>query len=220
MNYRLVMALMMLVGTVCDADVIYNVTLNTAPLIGNSNAPFALDFQLTSGNSSSGVVNSATLSNFSFGAGGSAGTGHPFSNSGNASGTLSSTVSLNTSGGSFFNEFSQYFNPGSSLSFKLDLTNFAEPAGSFPDEFAFYLIDHTGGPVLTTDTTGNSLIFIDLTGSALHPNVFTTTSDGASITPAITAVPEPGTAPLAALMFLFSAAAGAQRFLFRKLHLP
>jgi hypothetical protein len=92
--------------------VIYSVTLNTAPLIGNANAPFALDFQLTSGNTTSAVENTASLSQFNVGTGGSAGTGRPFPNSGNASGNLASTVTLSTSGGTFFSEFSQDFTPG------------------------------------------------------------------------------------------------------------
>ena len=54
----------------CNADVFYNITLDTTPLIGNSNGPFAIGFQLTSGDTTSGVVNTATLSQFQFGTGG------------------------------------------------------------------------------------------------------------------------------------------------------
>ena len=174
-----------------------HITLDTTPLIGNANAPFALDFQLTSGDTTTGVVNTATLSQFQFGIGGGAATGNPFSNSGNASGTLGSTVKLNTSGSVFFNEFSEYFKPGSKVTFQLDLTNHPQPA-STPDEFTFQLIDKTSNEVSTTDPSGsNSLLVIDLTGIALQPQVYTTNGDGiaisAQITPAASASPEPGT---------------------------
>ena len=132
------------------ADTIYQIELNTASLIGNVNAPFALDFQLTSGDTSSDVINTATMSQFNFGAGGSVGTGNPFPNSGNASGSLNSSVTLSTSGGTFFSEFSQFFTPGNLLTFQLDLTNVAEPPPT-PDEFTFQLIDKTDGEVSTTD---------------------------------------------------------------------
>jgi hypothetical protein len=183
----------------CKADVIYSVTLNTAPLIGNANAPFALDFQLTSGDTATGVVNTATLSEFQFGIGGSAGTGNPFSNSGNASGALSSIVKLNTSGSVFFNEFSQYFTPGSKFTFQLDLSNHPQPTPT-PDEFTFQLIDKTSNEVSTTDPSGsNSLLVIDLTGVALQPQVYTTNGDAIAIAAqiaSVSAAPEPGTASL------------------------
>jgi hypothetical protein len=51
------------------ADSLYNVSLDTAPLIGNSSSPFALDFQLTGGDTNSGIVNTAMLSVFTFGGG-------------------------------------------------------------------------------------------------------------------------------------------------------
>lgn len=188
-----------LFGAPCFADAIYNVRLDTAPLVGNVNAPFALDFQLTSGNTTSGVVNAVSLSRFSFGAGGSAGTGRPFANSGNASGDLNATVTLSTSGGTFFSEFSQYFKPGSNLTFRLDLTNNAQTSNT-PDEFTFQLIDRTGGEISTTDPSGsNSVFIIDLTGATLKPLTYTVNGDGVTITPQVTpsvpsSVPEPDTA--------------------------
>jgi hypothetical protein len=175
--------------------------------VGNAYAPFALDFQLTSGDTSSGVVNTATLSSFTFGTGGGSGTGNPFANSGNASGDLGSTVTLNTSGGSFFNEFSQYFTPGSLLSFQLDLTNNLQSSGT-PDEFTFQLIDNTLGGIPTTDPSGsNSLVIIDLTGT-LDPQIFPTNGDGVSVAPVVSsptsAVPEPASVWLLAPVLLLA----------------
>ena len=190
-----VLFLAALVRMDCSADTIYQVALNTTSLVGNADAPFAIDFQLNSGNTSSGVVNRALLSQFSFGTGGNPGSGRPFPNSGNSSGSLASTVSLSTTGGSFFDEFSQYFTPGDNLSFALDLTTNAQSSAS-PDEFTFELIDKTGGQISTTDPSGSgALIVIDITGVNLQPQVYTTDGDGVTITPQIAAqvssVPEP-----------------------------
>ncbi len=198
---RLSIALFTTFSALCSADVVYNVSLKTAPLIANINGPFALDFQLTSGNTTSGVVNAAALSQFQFGTGGSAGTGSPFSNSGNASGNFAATITLNTSGGTFFSEFSQYFKPGDTLTLQLDLTNDPQPTAT-PDEFTVQLIDSTGNEISTTDPSGsNSLLILDLTGSALNPLIYTTNGDDVSITPILetSATPEPGTVWLVCL---------------------
>jgi hypothetical protein len=198
----------LLAAATCKADIIYDVSFDTSGLVGNVNTPFAVDFQLTSGDTTNGVVNTATLSSFAFGAGGSAGTGNPFTNSGNASGDLGSTVTLNTSGGSFFNEFSQYFTPGSMLTFQLDLTNNPQSSGT-PDEFTFQLIDNTLVEISTTDPSGsNSLVIIDLTGGALQPEIFTANGDGVTIAPRLSsptsAIPEPSIAWLVESVLLLA----------------
>jgi hypothetical protein len=206
MKTTILFILVMLARTAsCFGDTIYSVTMSTGSLIGNSSAPFALDFQLTSGDTTSGVVNTAILSAFQFGIGGSSGTGSPFSNSGNASGSLGSIVTLSTAGGTFFNEFSQYFNPGGVVTFQLDLTNNVQPSGT-PDEFTLQLIDRTMAEIPTTDPSGsNSLAVIDLTGAALQPQIYTTNGDGVAITPqlsTVNSVPEP------ASVWLFGTGAG------------
>ena len=179
----------------CQADVIYNVNLDTSGLVANSNGPFALSFQLTSGDTTSGVVNTALLSQFVFGNGGSQGLGSPFPNFGNSSGDLGSSVSLNTSNGSFFNEFSQYFTPGDVLGFQLDLSNNTQFSGT-PDEFTFQVIDSSLGGIPSNDPSGsNALLIVDLTGSVLQPQAYTTNGDGVTITPVLSTpsspVPEP-----------------------------
>ena len=200
----------------CSADSIYLVTLNTSSLLGNADAPFAIDFQLTSGNTSSGVVNSAVLSQFSFGTGGSAGRGRPFANSGNSGGSLASTVSLSTIGGSFFNEFSQFFTAGDSLSFKLDLTTNAQSPAS-PDEFAFDLIDNTDGQIPTTDPSGSgALAVIDITGSNLQPQIYTTDGDGVSITPQIAAQGSPAREPTSQALLATGVIITSALFLYRR----
>ena len=74
-----------------------------AALPGSAIGPFSLDFQLNDGGGGLGTaVNVATVSNFSFGSGGSpSGSASTF---GNASGDLTSSISLNDNG-SAFNEF-------------------------------------------------------------------------------------------------------------------
>ena len=196
------LALFLGAARLCDADTIYNVTLNTAPLVGNPNGPFALDFELTDGNSNSTVVNTATLSHFTFGTGGSAGTGTPQPNSGHVSGNLTSGANLSTSGGSFFNEFSQNFNPGTALSFQLDLTNNAQTGGT-PDEFSFYILDGTSS--IPTVDPGGSLFYVDLTGGTLSPHIFAANGDGVTIMPQLTAV-TPVPEPASSLLVLSAAA--------------
>lgn len=197
----------MLTSLTCcaGADILYNVSLDSAPLVGNSSSPFALNFQLTSGDPNSGVVNAVTLSRFSFGTG-SPIAGSPFPHSGNVSGDLGSSVELNTSGGTFFSEFSQYFAPGASVTFQLVLTTNSQTS-AIPDEFTFQLIDRTHNEVSTTDPSGsNSLIVIDLIGSSLSPQTYTASGDGLTITPVLSGtVPEPSTLILVAIILASAA---------------
>jgi hypothetical protein len=112
------------------------------------------------------------------------------------SGNLTSGVARTIAGGTFFNEFAQYFMPGAILTFQLSLTSNPQTS-AIPDEFSFQLIDKTGTQISTTDPTGsNSLIVIDLIGSSLVPQVYSTTRDGVTITPMLagTTVPEPASA--------------------------
>ena len=132
-----------------QADVIEQVTLATAPLIGDAAGPFSVDFQLNGGNG-----NTATLSNFSFGSGG-APTGTP-TLVGGAGGNMAGTVVLAETG--FLNEFTQTFVPGSEISFQLDLTTKTKPMG-FPDEFAFAILDNTGADL---PTNGPFDVFVDV----------------------------------------------------------
>ena len=47
--FILAIGVFLLVAATCKADIIYDFDLDTSGLVGNANAPFALDFQLTSG---------------------------------------------------------------------------------------------------------------------------------------------------------------------------
>lgn len=122
----------------------YQFTLNTAPLVSSPAGPFSLDFQLNDGSGTNDGNNTASLSSFSFGAGG--GPSGSASLIGGASGDLSSTVTIKDK--SFLNDFTQGFTAGSSLSFTLNLTTNVD-AGSVPDEFTFAILDSTGSELPT-----------------------------------------------------------------------
>ena len=88
----------------------FKAVINTASLAGAPGGPFILDFQL---NGVGPATNSVVLSNFSFIGGGATGSPDLF---GGASGSLATSVTINSAGG-FFNDFSQTFAPGSLLTF-------------------------------------------------------------------------------------------------------
>ena len=128
---------------VAVADVIYNVSIGTAPLISDAAGPFSLDFQFTDGSGANDGNNSIVVNNFSFGAG--AVTGSP-SISGSVTGDIAGGFTMTDS--AFFNEFLQGFTPGATLGFTVRLTTNID-AGGVPDEFSFAILDHTGAEIPT-----------------------------------------------------------------------
>src|ERR1017187_1985243 len=154
-----------LAGPAARADMTWTVSLDTSRLATNYVGPFALDFELVGTNG-----NTVTLSNFSFGIGGSAGPGPAFL-TGGASGDLGGSVSLNDSV-YFFSDFNQQFMPGKSLTFTMDSTVIPPSSGGSPDNFSMVIFSGydpvngynpftgTGGnPIPTTDPTGNDTFF-------------------------------------------------------------
>src|SRR5215472_12367635 len=83
------------------ATLAFHVNIDTASLIGNSNAPYSLDFQLNQG--AGAAINSVSLNHFAFTTGSP--TGSP-TRIGGATGDLSSTVFL-TDAANAANEFFQ-----------------------------------------------------------------------------------------------------------------
>lgn len=149
-------------GSVGQASVLYDVSMNTTPLIGHVAGPFALEFQLNDGSGTGDANNTASLSSFTFG-GGTA-TGNP-TLVGGAAGSLSSAVTLTDS--SFFNQFIQKFTPGDRLEFQLSLSNNAEGRAT-PDEFSFAILDHTGTEIPTlAGSLFDVFVSIDITPSHL-----------------------------------------------------
>jgi hypothetical protein len=151
----LVLALAWLSPAPCHADICLTVQLQTAPLVGHPAGPFSLDFQLNDGRGFGDANNTAMLSAFAFGGGSPSGTP---TTTGGAMGDLATMISITDS--QFLNEFMQGFNPGSTLSFTLMLTTQVDP-GPQPDEFSFFILDHTGTPIPTLDpVVGRSAFMI------------------------------------------------------------
>jgi len=187
MKRFLAIAILALVGVpsvTTAAPFSFSVVVNTSALIGNSSAPFSLDFQLIGGIPSGNTVE---VSNFNFG-GGQA-TGAPVATTG-VSGDLTSSVTLTTSSaGSFFNEFFQTFTPGSSLRFDVAVSSIN--VNPKPDAFAFSIL---GSDLFEIPTTGlgNKLLILELDNATLGLGdvaAFSGVGSFAGVT--VAAVPEP-----------------------------
>ncbi len=125
---------------------------------------------------------------------------------GDVTGALPSNLAFDNETG--FNDYFQAFTFGSSLSFDVSLygPELASPDGisSSGSTFAFSLFSDAAGtvPALTSDSTNGFgfLIGVNLDGSTTLTNYLTQ----GSVTPVATGVPEPGTAQLLTLVFLFT----------------
>jgi hypothetical protein len=205
-----------LTGPAASAGQIWTVSLDTSQLATNFTGPFALDFELVGSNG-----NTVTLSNFSFGSGGSAGPGPAFL-TGGASGALGSSVSLNDSV-NFFSDFNQQFTPGGTLAFSMDSTLIPPPSGGSPDNFSMVIFSRYdpvngynpltgagGTPIPTTDPTGNDTFFnFNVNGpGATTVDSFPSASGDVSITVTPTSVvAEPSSSVLALLSVMCMAGA-------------
>lgn len=154
------------------ADQTYHINFNTSSLaaLATPPGPFSLDFYLIDGGNLSN--NTATLTNFDFGAGGSApADDFGISTNGTASGGLASgTISLGDDAA--FNELYEQFTPGSHLSFDVTLTTNTDPS---PDEFTFGILDGSLTTVPTLDPSlANTLAVVDISDT---PSVFSYATD-------------------------------------------
>jgi hypothetical protein len=177
---------LILCARVASADDQYQINIQTSALLGLTDQ-FALDLQLIDGSGLGDGNNTATLSNFNFG-------------SGSWIGLDPGNVVLHDS--TFFSEFTQAFNPGTSLSFTLDVTN-AVDAGDTPDELSLAILDNTtGGFEIPTTGPGDALLTVNFNGNI--PAIATFPSDLSRTTinipaPAVVAVPESTTISLVAV---------------------
>jgi hypothetical protein len=150
----------LLMASLAQADVVYNVSMNTSSLVGNG--PFTIDLQFIDGTGLPADLNNNTVmvENFQFGAGSASGGGtvtcSPPGPCG-VTGSLASGVTLKDN--VFFNEYDENFTPGGVLSFKVDTTNNLDPSGT-PDEFSFAILDSMGNEL---PTTGPASEFMDVT---------------------------------------------------------
>jgi hypothetical protein len=157
------------------------VTVDTSTLFGGL---YHIDFQLNDGNGVGDGNNSAVISGFSFGGGAVAGAATSF---GGVSGDLSSAVTLIDTDP--FNEFFQAFNPGSTLSFTVQLSNNAN--GAIPDFFGFALLDENLMNLATYSLGSDQLLTVDINGGALTYDTYA--SVGGIPSPTVAAsVPERG----------------------------
>jgi hypothetical protein len=99
------------------AGTLYNISLDTSPLVGHPAGPFYLYLEVVDGSGVGDGNNSASLADFNFGGGSEVGS--PFS-FGGATGSLGSKLTLTDT--SDVNFFTQQFTPGKSLSFSISLT--------------------------------------------------------------------------------------------------
>ena len=169
------------------------VSLDTSALLG----PFELAFVFTDGSGAGDANNTVTLSNFLFGAGGSAGSVDTSLSTGGESGDLTSGVSLVDS--AFLNIFASSFTPGSLLSFDFSLTTNVDADGT-PDQFSLALLQADGTPVATEDPSGaDSLLTVNL--DSAHPafSAFASDLTPAPIVTETTAAPEPPSVLLLAM---------------------
>jgi len=175
---------------------IYNVTLDTSPLVGHPAGPFEVLLAFTDGSGIGDANNTVTLSGLDFGGGSALGSPIVF---GGASGSLETGISItDTSVISFFEEG---FNPGLQLSFSLGLT-LNDDAGGTPDRLTFFVLDSLGVPLPTLAPAGDYFFGVDLGSSGPVFDAWATDptrspSVGGPVTiPApivTTAVPEPST---------------------------
>ena len=178
------------------ADTVDTLTMNTSSLVGLG--PFTLDLQFVDGSGSPADLNNNTvqLTNFLFGAGGSASGGGTAT--GGASGSLASGVTLNDS--QFFNEYMEDFTPGAQLSFTIDTTNLADPGGT-PDLFTVAILDSFGHEL---PTMGVASEFLDISLGGGSGPLVTTFGSAPGSSPSLAApvvqpanttapVPEPST---------------------------
>jgi hypothetical protein len=176
-------------------DVVYNVSLDTAPLVGHPAGPFYVYGAFTDGNGIGDANNAVTLSNFTFGGGSALGSPLLF---GGASGSLETGVTITDN--SPLGLFAEQFAPGLELSFSLDLT-LNDDAGGIPDRFTLYVLDSSGVPLPTMAPYGDYFFGVDLysTGAIFDaygsdPSRAPTVGNPVSIpAPTITEIPEPST---------------------------
>jgi len=183
----LAVAAALVLGSAAEAQIAFQVQLNTSSLVGNPAGPYSLDFQLNDGSGWGDGNNFASISNIRFGGGTAWGTG---TTTGGASGDLASTVTLHDTS-SLLNEFYQSFTPGSWLSFTVSLTTHTD-AGPTPDKFSFAILDGNLFNIATKSLGTDAFIEVNIDGA--KPTVLAYGSaDGLIAAPSVTPVPEAST---------------------------
>lgn len=147
---------------------LYEVTLDTAPLIGNPAGPFTIVFGFVDGSGFGDSRNTVTITNVDL-TGGTA-LGAPIV-VGGSTGDLTNGVLITDT--SFLNVFYESFSAGATLRFTLSLT-MANNSGVAPDRFAFYILDGSGVPLPTHAPAADYFLGIDLASDGVHPDIYST----------------------------------------------
>ena len=194
------------------ATVIFNISLNTSPLIGNAAGPFAIDFQLVGDQGTTALLNS-----FAFGGGAPTGLGNC---TGNCSGGFTTSLSLMALSGGFLNEYYQTFSPGTVFTFQLTFDNIVPPLGGTPDAFSLAILDSNlveipmaGGNssflTISLDSVTTPLVQVYQNNPSGFPSIGLITEP--TVTPAGSGVPEPATMAFVTLGLLLIGGARRRR---------
>ena len=134
----------------------YDVTFDTAPLVGHPAGPFHVYAEFVDGSGIGDANNTVTMSNTNFGGGSALGSPFIF---GGAGGSLESGVSITDI--SFVNIFAEQFVPGTKLTFALTLTS-NDDSGGTPDGLTIFLLDNSGVPLPTLAPGGDYFLTVAL----------------------------------------------------------
>jgi len=174
---------------------LYEVTVNTASLVGNPNGPYSVDFQLNYG---SGLGNTASVSGFNV-----SGVGTPVVYIGSPSGSIGGGFTLADSSANPFNEIAQQFTPGATLSFLVNLSQ--NGTGATPDGFSFGIDDGSTYQIPTTSPDGLTLASLQinpyLSNPAITAAAFSPT-DPQYVGMIVTVTPVPEASTMAAGLFV------------------
>lgn len=165
------------------------VSVDTSSLVGISGQSEVF-FVLTDGNAPTPGTNTATLSDFTFGAGGAGGAVDAANTFGDVTAGLNLADGATMLDDQFTNVFAGFFTAGNQLTFDLTLTANLMAGASAPDEFALFIVDPNGNPLPSSDPDGSGSL-LTVTIDSASPSVQTYT-DAVTVMSNTVPAPEPG----------------------------